>query len=63
MIIHIKRMDLFAILTLQNDAGRRFVTTMNRDAKKDDPDVLEMIRRFKQEKKVIEKRPVATNKT
>lgn len=46
MIIHIKRMDLFAILTLENDEGRRFTTTMNREIQKDDAEIKAMIRRF-----------------
>jgi len=58
MNIHIKRMDLFAVLTLTNDAGRRFVTTLRRDIKKDDPRVREMIRRFRQDKKVIDQTPI-----
>lgn len=59
MNIHIKRMDLFAVLTLTNDAGKTFVTTLRRDILKTDPEVVEMVRRFRQDKKVIDKKPVA----
>ncbi len=58
MKIHIKRMDLFAVLTLTNDKGKTFTTTMRRDVSAIDDDVLEMVRRFSQEKKVIDKKPV-----
>lgn len=57
MIIHIKRMDLFAVLTLTNDAGRTFTTTLRRDILKTGPEVREMVRRFKRDKKVIDKKP------
>lgn len=55
--VHIKRMDLFAVLTLSNPAGRRFVTTMDRGIKRDDQEVCEMIRRFRRDKKVVQKEP------
>ena len=55
MNIHIKRMDLFAVLTLTNAAGRTFVTTLRRDILKTDSEVREMVRRFRQDKKVIQK--------
>mgnify|MGYP000536408392 CR=1 FL=1 len=48
MKIHIKRMDLFAVLTLTNDKGKTFTTTMRRDVSAIDDDVLEMVRRFSQ---------------
>lgn len=57
MNIHIKRMDLFAVLTLTNDAGKTFVTTLRRDILKTDPEVREMIRRFRRGKKLVGKRP------
>ena len=62
MNIHIKRMDLFAVLTLTNSAGRRFVTTLSRDIQKTDPKVREMIRRFRREKKVINKEPAVSTR-
>lgn len=60
MNVHIKRMDLFAVLTLTNDAGRRFVTTLSRDIQKTDPKVREMIRRFRREKKIVNPDLVST---
>ena len=62
MNIHIKRIDLFAVLTLTSDAGRTYITTLRRDILKTDPEVKEMVRRFKQEKKPINPKPVISHK-
>ena len=60
--VHIKRMELFAVLTLRNAAGQRYVTTLPRGIQKTDPIVREMIRRFNQDEKVIDKRPARSDR-
>ena len=59
---HIRRMELFAVLTLRNAAGQTYVTTLPRGIQKTDPRVRQMIMRFSQDEKVIDKKPARSDK-